>query len=55
LKGSKRNRWLKDGMKVSKKYMKSVWNRQTRRKSMILPNDNMYKKLKAESAYISVL
>ena len=30
MKGSKRNRWLKDGLKVSRHWYKKMWNRRAR-------------------------
>ena len=51
-KGSKyQYEWYKKGLKLSKKVMKKYWNRQARRQKLTLPDGNVYKKLKGESAY----
>lgn len=41
MKGSKRNRWAKDGEKTSRKWLKHVWNKKIRHKKLY---DNCYYK-----------
>lgn len=41
-KGSKRNRWLKDGIKASKKAMKKIWNHKVRNADNELMNNANY-------------
>ena len=52
MKGSKRNRWLKDGVKESKKHFKALWNRWVRHSSSLC--GSTYKKIagKAMWAYV---
>ena len=52
-KGSKKDRWLKDGMKQSKKGMKKWWNKKVRNTDN-LPCNGSYKKLSKDTAYCRV-
>ena len=52
-KGSKHKRWLKDGMKESRKHFKKMWNRRTRHRMGIMKHAE-YKKLCGDSIYIYV-
>ena len=53
-KGSKRNRWLKDGIKKSRKVMKKHWNRKVRNSERYFSHSG-YRKLAKESAYCKFL
>ena len=50
MKGSKRDRWLKDGMRDTKKFMKKYWTRAARH-NKDLANHNYYRRLSGESAW----
>lgn len=50
MKGSKRDRWLKDGVKESRKHFKKIWNRKVRRYKNDLKNSE-YKRLSGVTAY----
>ena len=54
-KGSKRDRWLKDGIKQSKKVYKKIMNRKVRNTDPSGLNNCGYKKLLGEKAYDMVL
>ena len=49
-KGSRRNRWLKDGERVSRKWYKRMWNRRVRH-CKDLGAGSHYKRLAGESAW----
>ena len=53
-KGAKRDEWLKNGMKESRKHFKSMWNRRVRHAKNV-SNGCAYKKLCDDSIYIFVL
>lgn len=53
-KGSKRNRWLKDGIKESRKVNKRIWNTKVRNNSEALCGCT-YKKIAKASVYDKVL
>ena len=50
VKGSKKDRWLKDGIKESKKHYKKLWNRRVRHAKEALAN-NGYRKLGSAEIY----
>lgn len=50
VKGSKKDRWLKDGIKESKKHYKKLWNRRVRHTKETLAN-NEYRKLGSAEMY----
>ena len=50
MKGSKRDRWLKDGVRESKKHFKSLWNRRVRYSSKIC--GSTYKKIAGRKAML---
>lgn len=50
MKGSKRDRWLKDGIKVSRHWYKKMWNRRARHNKN-LRDGSFYKRLAKESAW----
>jgi len=50
MKGSKKDRWLKDGIKESKKHYKKLWNRRVRHSKEELAN-NEYRKLGSQEMY----
>lgn len=52
-KGSKRERWLKDGIRESRKVMKKYWNRRVRNSKKRF-NHASYRKLAKDSAYCMV-
>lgn len=54
MKGSKRNRWLKDGMKVSRRLNKKMWVRRVRR-TKDLHSGGYYKRLAGVTMYDGVL
>lgn len=54
MKGSKRDRWLKDGLKTSRKWNKKMWNRRARHNAN-LRDGNFYKRLAKESAWEGIL
>ena len=54
MKGSKRDRWLKDGIKTSRRWYKKTWNRKARH-NRNLSNGNFYKRLAKESAWEGIL
>lgn len=54
MKGSKRDRWLKDGLKVSRRWHKKLWNRRVRH-SRVLKDGSYYKRLAGESVWDGVL
>lgn len=54
MKGSKRHRWLKDGIKTSRKWYKHTWNRKSRYNNN-LANGSFYKKLAKCSMWEGVL
>ena len=54
MKGSKRDRWLKDGLKVSRRWYKKMWNRRTRHNGN-LRDGSFYKRLAKESAWEGIL
>lgn len=53
MKGSKRDRWLKDGIKTSRKWLKSTWNRKTRHSKISYSNCS-YKKIVGQAMWIAV-
>lgn len=53
-KGSKYKSWLKEGIKVSKKLYKKLWNRKVRHAKNLV-SGSMYKKLAKDSMYDGVL
>lgn len=52
MKGSKRNCWLKDGMKTSKKWNKKIWNRKVRHSDV--SDGGNYRKIAKDSMYDGV-
>ena len=50
MKGSKRDRWLKDGVRESKKHFKALWNRRVRYSSKIC--GSTYKKIAGRKAML---
>lgn len=50
MKGSKRDRWVKDGMRDSKKFQKKFWKRSARH-CKDLANHNFYRRLSGCSAW----
>lgn len=48
MKGYKRNKWFKDGIKLGKKLSKKYLNRRVRRNNKELMNHNSYKKIGIE-------
>ena len=50
-KGSKRNRWCKDGIKVSRAMWKKYLSRKVRRYNKALSNGNYYKKIDSGKLY----
>ena len=52
-KGSKRDLWLKNGIKESRKYMKPIMKRRIRKK-LDLPDGSYYKKYIGDMAYCRV-
>lgn len=53
-KGSKRDRWYKDGIKISRKCFKKIWNRKVRKNKDDMSNGE-YKKIAAESMFKGIL
>jgi hypothetical protein len=53
MKGSKRERWVKDGVKTSCKMFKKKWNRKVRHTKSSYSN-NTYKKLAGCSKWIYI-
>ena len=54
MKGSKRNRWLKDGIKVSRRFHKKTWVRKARH-AKDLRSGGFYKRLAGVTMYDGVL
>ncbi len=54
MKGSKRDRWFKDGLKVSRRWYKKLWNRRVRH-SRFSKDGGYYKRLAGESMWDGVL
>ena len=50
-KGSKRNRWCKDGIKVSRAMWKKYLSRKVRRCNKALSNGSYYKKVDSDKLY----
>lgn len=53
MKGSKRNRWLKDGVKMSRRLNKKMWVRKARR-TKDLHSGSYYKRLAGVTMYDGV-
>ena len=48
---SRVNKWFIEGIKLSKRLNKKIWNRKLRRKKLEIYNHSTYKKLAGESMY----
>ena len=53
MKGSKRNRWLKDGLKTSRHWYKKMWNRRVRHCKVTYSNCD-YKRLAGVSQWVGI-
>ena len=53
MKGSKRDRWLKDGVKETQKHFKALWNRRVRYSGSTLCG-SAYKKIAGKAMWVYV-
>lgn len=57
MKGSKRDRWLKDGVKESRKHFKAQWNRRVRYSGNLCDStlcSSAYKKIAGKAMWVYV-
>ena len=55
MKGSKRGRWYKDGIKASRKTYKNIWNRKVRRSTDVPLTGSTFKKIKGYEEFDFIL